>query len=169
MSMRETTKEFLDSEEFKQTIVDGLPKAKAAVSLGMLEHLTTELDENGDRIERQLNEFGVPILKGTSAFDIALFMLFVDVLDGDSKTEILAEICGVGQLSCKKWIKRLRNECMADVNWVRPPTSVRGNIGKFVVSNWGIFDKAVYSVFVPYAKMVLNNYKSSKGIGHSES
>ena len=167
--MRKATRAFLRSAEFKKTILSKLPDDKAAVALGMVEHLTTELDQNGEPCERVFNEYGVPILKGTSAFDIALFMLFVDVFDTDSKTEVLAEISGVNTLSCKKWIKRLRSECIAKVDWVRPETAVRGNIGKFVVSSWGIFDHTVYSVFRPYAKMVLDNYKSINESGNSKS
>lgn len=167
--MREATKAFLKSAEFKNSITNTLPKDKASVALAMVEYLTVEIDENGEQGDRVLNEYGVPILKGTSAFDIALFMLFVDVFDADSKTEVLADISGVNALSCKKWIKRLRSECMATVEWVRPETAVRGNIGKFVVKSWGIFDSAVYSVFKPYAKMVLNNYKSINDSGHSKS
>lgn len=167
--MRKATRAFLRSAEFKNTILSSLPTEKATVALGMIDHLTIEPDENGEPQERVFNEYGVPILKGTSAFDIALFMLFVDVFDTDSKTEIMAEICGVNPLSCKKWIKRLRSECIAKVDWVRPETAVRGNIGKFVVSSWGIFDQTVYSVFRPYAKMVLDNYKSINESGNSKS
>lgn len=167
--MRDATKAFLRSAEFKDSITSSLPEEKASVALAMLDYLSFDTDEDGELRDRVLNEYGVPILKGTSAFDIALFMLFVDVFDDESKTEVLADISGVNALSCKKWIKRLRSECMATVDWVRPEKAVRGNIGKFVVKSWGIFDGAVYSVFKPYAKMVLNNYKSINDSGHSKS
>ncbi|MBI6882445.1 hypothetical protein [Pseudomonas putida] len=160
MPSRQKTIDFLESRAFKKSITDQLPDGKAKIALAIRDRLINH---------SELNAFGAPDLKGTSAFDICLFMLFLDVLDTDSKTEVMAGIFNVGQLSCKKWIKRLRSEAMADIEWVRPQESVRGNVGKFVVYSWGIFDSTVYSVFKPYAKMVLDNYKSHKAIEKLES
>lgn len=158
--MRKAVQSFLRSAEFKESILAALPPDRATVALSMMEHLANF---------EYINEYGVPLMKGTSAFDLGLYMLFIEALDKDAKTEVLAEICGVGTLSCKKWNNRLKVECMVEVEWVRPVNNVRGNIGKFVISNWGIYDKTVYSVFRPYAKMVVDNYMSSKQLGHSES
>lgn len=170
--MRNATKSYLLSAELRKSINATLPKDKADVAFAMIDHMLfeTEVDEEGNRVrkERLLNEYGVPILKGTSAFDLGLFMLFVDVFNADSKTEVLSAVAGVNLLSSKKWITRLKVECMAKIDWVRPQARVRGNIGKFVVNGWGIYDYAVYSVFRPYATMVLNNYKSIHQIGNSK-
>lgn len=148
--LRAETKKYLASTELERHIVSILPTDKAAVALNIREYL----------LESRLSEFGVPRMKGTSALDMGFYMLFADVFDDHSKSTVLGEVCGVGKLCAKKWVDRLRLECMATVDWDRPTKSVRGNIGKFVVKHWGIYDYSVYAVFKPYAKMVLDNYLS---------
>jgi hypothetical protein len=146
--MREAVNKLLNSPAFRQSIKVGLNANEIKAAEGILEHLQA----------RELNIFGAPPLKGTSALDIGLYLLFIDVLGEQSKHENLAEIFGVGKLCCKNWMARLRTECMCDTPWERPSTPVRGNRGKFVVNNWGIFNKDIYLAFTPYAKLVVDNW-----------
>lgn len=146
--MRESVKKLLNSPAFKKSIRVGLNANEIEAAEGILENLQT----------RELNIFGAPGLKGTSALDIGLFLLFIDVLGEQSKHEHLAQIFEVGKLCCKNWMTRLRDENMCDVPWVHPVVPARGNVGKFVVNNWGIFNKDIYLAFTPYAKLVVDNW-----------
>jgi hypothetical protein len=148
--MKYAPQEFLLSHDFSDSIQNTLSGDRAAAAEAIAMHLRLEL----------VNEFGAPKLKGTEALSLSLFLLFIDVLGEECKTDALAEIFGIVPLSCKNWIGRLRKECMCDVEWVKDPVA-RGNIGQFVVKSWGIFDKSVYMPFVPYANLVINNWKLS--------
>ena len=146
--MRNEPISLISTPEFT-SLLNNLPDQQSEVALGIRKHLVTE----------DINEFGVPLLKGTSALDLGLFLLFIETLDEDSSTAALAQIFLVGRLSCKNWIKRLREECMCHIEWVKPEIKTRGNVGKFVVYSWGIFQREVYAPFTPYAKMVVRNWK----------
>jgi hypothetical protein len=151
--MREAVQKFLNSPAFEKSIKVGLNVAEIQAADGILENLRT----------RQLNIYGAPDLKGTSALDIGLYLLFIEVLGEDSKNEHLAEMFDVGVLCCKNWTNRLRNEGMCKVVWERPKVPVRGNRGKFEVYNWGIFNKDIYLAFTPYVKLVVDNWKTYNG------
>lgn len=146
--MREAVQKLLNSPAFAKSIRVGLNASEIEAAEGILSHLQ----------ERQLNIYGAPDLKGTSALDIGLFLLFIEVMDDDSKSEYLGELFNVGKLCCKKWINRLRSECMCQVVWSRPSEPARGNQGKFIINNWGIFNKDIYLAFTPYAKLVVDNW-----------
>ncbi len=157
--MRNELKRTLNTPQFLESL-ERLPPKQAEAANKIRNHLLAE--------SLIINEYGVPLLKGTSALDLGLFMLFIEVLDENANTATLAEIFQVGRLSCKNWIGRLREECMCHVEWVKPEIKVRGNVGKFVVFNWGIFQREVYEPFAPYAKIVSDNWKKLNEQDRSE-
>lgn len=141
--------------KFRSSIHETLPKNQAYSSARILDWLISLSDSD------QLNLFEVPLLKGTSALDLGFILLFVELLGDDSKSENMASIFGVTSLCCKKWIRRLRDEGMCEVDWTTPEVRLFGNIGKYEVNNWGIFNREVYLPFVPYVTMAINNWKKT--------
>lgn len=150
--MRNEPRDLISTPKFTSLLAN-LPEQQSEAAMGIRNYLVNE----------DVNEFGVPLLKGTSALDLGLFLLFIDALDEDSSTAALAQIFLVGRLSCKNWIKRLREECMCQIEWVKPEIKTRGNVGKFVVYSWGIFQREVYAPFTPYAKIAIRNWKENNG------
>lgn len=106
----------------------------------------------------QCNEYGAPTLRGTIALDMGLFLVFVDEMGVDSRSPRLAEILNVSELTCKNWIKKLRDDCLCDIEWSKDEE----NGSRFVVRSYGIFSTDLYNYMRPYVKVAVNNWRDTK-------
>lgn len=136
----------LRSEDFVRSINTSLPEnlRVAAMSIRSLLMSGAILDEEGKFC-----------LKGTSPLHLGFLLLIIEELDEKATTVIMCEAMRVSILTIKNWIERLRSDdYLCDVSWQKKDGRVKGNVGKYVVSNWGIINREVYLPFRPYVKLV---------------
>lgn len=97
-------------------------------------------------------------LKGTSILDMGILLMAIELLGDKATSVIMLKVFGCSKLTVKNWIDRLRGEDgMCDIPWEKDNGPVKGNIGRFVVQDWGVFNKEVYLPFEPYVKMAIEH------------
>lgn len=142
---KELTK-LLRSEDFVRSITTSLPEHLRVPVMSIRNHLMSGaiLDSNGKFC-----------LKGTSPLHLGFLLLVIEELDEKATTVVMCEVMGSSILTIKNWIKRLcSDDYLCDVSWQKKDGRVKGNIGKFVVGDWGIINREVYLPFKPYVKLV---------------
>lgn len=144
---KEPTK-LLRSQDFVRSIKNSLPEHLQVPAMNIRNHLI------GGAI---LADDGTFCLKGTSPLDLGFLLLIIEELDEKATTVIMCEAMRVSILTIKNWIDRLRSvDYLCDVDWLKKDGRVKGNIGKYVVSDWGIINREVYLPFKPYVKLVID-------------
>jgi hypothetical protein len=140
--------ELLESEEFQKTIMVGMDERQRIAIRIILDNI----------IESEKNKFGIPVLSGTIASHLGLTLLFVNCLDKESNSVVLADMLGVTNLAVKKWIGRLRDECGCSIPW---EATGKGWKGQYAVHHWGIFDQKVFLAFEPYAQACIKDWMAN--------
>lgn len=142
---KEPTK-LLRSQDFVRSITTSLPEHLQVPAMSIRNRLIAGaiVDEDGKFT-----------FKGTSPLDLGFLLLVIEELDEKATTVIMCEAMRVSILTIKNWIDRLRSDdYLCDVSWQKKDGRVKGNIGKYVVSDWGIINREVYLPFKPYVKLV---------------
>lgn len=142
---KEPTK-LLRSQDFVRSITSSLPEHLQVPAMNIRNYLLAGEILSAD---------GHFCLKGTSPLDLGFLLLVIEELDEKATTVVMSEVMGSSILTVKNWIVRLNsNDYLCDVSWQKKDGRVKGNIGKFVVGDWGIINREVYLPFKPYVKLV---------------
>ena len=104
------------------------------------------------------NEHHAPHFNGGSPVDLGMILLFIEELGVDSNTPKMAKLLSVRELTCKNWIKKLKDECLCDITWQN-----NSKLGKrFIVSSSGIFNTELYDQFRPFVKLVIHHWRENQ-------
>lgn len=106
--------------------------------------------------KHEINANGSPRLNGSSSFDVGLFLIFIEEMGVDSNCPKLSRMLDVSELTCKNWIKKLREDCLCEIIW----TKIEGDTSRFIVESHGIFNISLYDNFRPYIISVINHWRS---------
>lgn len=139
----------LRSREFKQSILTSLPEHLQVPAMSIRDYLMSGkiFDSNG-----------IFFLKGTSPLHLGFLLLVIEVLDEKATTVVMCELMGTTNLTIKNWIKRLSSDdYLCDISWQKKDGRVKGNVGKFVATDWGIINREVYLPFKPYVKLITDH------------
>lgn len=101
-------------------------------------------------IESEKTPHGLIKLRGQRAFDMGMILLLIEELGAHASRVRIADIAGVTQLTVRDWVRRLNEEAMGTARYE--------SISHITVSDWGIYNKALYEPLRSYVKFVLNNW-----------
>ncbi|MHD0645066.1 hypothetical protein ACYPKM_05525 [Pseudomonas aeruginosa] len=117
-----------------------------------------------DLIEREKGNRGELKLSSKGNFDLGFFAILANALGRFSSTNTLSEITGLSQASAKLWVKALKEEAYCTVVWETFATREKhSRVGQLIVKDFGVFDAKLYAHLEPYAKLIVENWKRSKG------
>ena len=104
------------------------------------------------------NDFHAPHLNGGSPVDLGMVLLFIDELAADANNPKMAKLLSVTELTCKNWIKKLKTECLCDIEWINSAKTGK----RFIVNSYGIFNTELYDQFRPFVKLVIHYWRENQ-------
>lgn len=123
-----------------------------------MQEMAKELSEAYPFFESyKLNEFGAPMLDGSSIFDMGFFLLVIDEVGQPANSVSVGRLMGVVKLTIKNWLKKSEKDALAVVE--------KAGLNKqahYVLHDWGVYSKDTYEPFRPYVRLMIQRWRSSE-------
>ena len=105
----------------------------------------------------KFNEFGAPILNGSSIFDMGLFLMFLEEAGQPAHSVALGRLLSVTKLTILNWRKKCETDALAVID-----SEGSCQTAHYILRDWGVYSKTVYQPFQPYVRLVIQNWRKKE-------
>jgi hypothetical protein len=105
----------------------------------------------------EFNEYGAPVLDGSSIFDMGMFLLILEETPKPAHSVALSRLLPVTKLTIKNWLKKIQGDALVVVDSVGS-----GKTAHYILRDWGVYSKDRYEPFRPYIRLVIQKWRMSE-------